>query len=223
MTVLKTSLRSFFSHKARMLLSGLAIALSVSFVSGTLVFSDTLNTTFDRFFDAVAADVTISPAEDDNAQETGRGATLPASLVERVRDVEGVAAADGTVVNEQLTLVAADGDTLDASGPVFGGDWGPAVQRVMDLSEGREPAGPGEALLDSDTAETNDVEKHAREKLARKGCDWIIANDVTEPGVMGGDQNAVMIIGAKTIERIERADKDTVSMKIARKVADALQ
>ncbi|MBL1069201.1 ABC transporter permease, partial [Streptomyces sp. 7-21] len=157
MTVLKTSLRSFFSHKARMLLSGLAIALSVSFVSGTLVFSDTLNTTFDRFFDAVAADVTISPAEDDNAQETGRGATLPASLVERVRDVEGVAAADGTVVNEQLTLVGADGDTLDASGPVFGGDWGPAVQRVMDLSEGREPAGPGEALLDSDTAETNEV------------------------------------------------------------------
>lgn len=78
-------------------------------------------------------------------------------------------------------------------------------------------------LLVGFAAETNDVEKHAREKLARKGCDWIIANDVTEPGVMGGDQNAVMIIGAKSVERIERADKDTVSMKIARKVADALQ
>ncbi len=39
-------------------------------------------------------------------------------------------------------------------------------------------------------AETNDVEAHARAKLARKGCDWIVANDVTEAGVMGGDENA---------------------------------
>jgi phosphopantothenoylcysteine decarboxylase/phosphopantothenate--cysteine ligase len=71
-------------------------------------------------------------------------------------------------------------------------------------------------------AETNDVEKHAREKLARKGCDWIIANDVTQPGVMGGDQNDVLVITGKSVERIERADKDTISMKIARKIAQAL-
>ena len=72
-------------------------------------------------------------------------------------------------------------------------------------------------------AETNDVEKHAREKLARKGCDWIIANDVTEPGVMGGTSNAVMIIGGKSVERIERADKETVSMRIAERIASALK
>jgi phosphopantothenoylcysteine decarboxylase/phosphopantothenate--cysteine ligase len=71
-------------------------------------------------------------------------------------------------------------------------------------------------------AETNDVEAHARAKLARKGCDWIIANDVTEPGVMGGGENAVLLITANSAERWERADKDVVSARIADRIAKAL-
>ena len=71
-------------------------------------------------------------------------------------------------------------------------------------------------------AETNDVEKHAREKLARKGCDWIIANDVTEKGVMGGDENQVLLITANSVERWDRAGKAEVSARIAEKIAEAL-
>jgi phosphopantothenoylcysteine decarboxylase/phosphopantothenate--cysteine ligase len=71
-------------------------------------------------------------------------------------------------------------------------------------------------------AETNDVEAHARAKLARKGCDWIIANDVTEPGVMGGGENAVLLITPGSAERWERADKDVVSARIADRIAKAL-
>jgi phosphopantothenoylcysteine decarboxylase/phosphopantothenate--cysteine ligase len=71
-------------------------------------------------------------------------------------------------------------------------------------------------------AETNDVEKHAREKLARKGCDWIIANDVTEKGVMGGEENLVMLITPETIEKWDRADKAEVSARIAERIAEAL-
>jgi phosphopantothenoylcysteine decarboxylase/phosphopantothenate--cysteine ligase len=71
-------------------------------------------------------------------------------------------------------------------------------------------------------AETHDVEAHARAKLARKGCDWIIANDVTEPGVMGGAENAVLLITAGSAERWERADKDVVSARIAQRIAKAL-
>ena len=77
-------------------------------------------------------------------------------------------------------------------------------------------------LVGGFAAETNDVEAHARSKLARKGCDWIIANDVTEKGVMGGDENAVLLITAKSIERWERADKSQVSAKIAGRIAEAL-
>jgi phosphopantothenoylcysteine decarboxylase/phosphopantothenate--cysteine ligase len=72
-------------------------------------------------------------------------------------------------------------------------------------------------------AETNDVEAHARAKLARKGCDWIIANDVTEPGVMGGAENTVMIITKDGLERLPRAGKDRVGAEIAGRIAKALE
>ena len=61
MTVLKTSLRNFFAHKGRMALSAVAVLLSVAFVCGTLVFTDTMNTTFDKLFAATSSDVTVSP------------------------------------------------------------------------------------------------------------------------------------------------------------------
>lgn len=71
-------------------------------------------------------------------------------------------------------------------------------------------------------AETNDVELHARAKLARKGCDWIIANDVTQPGVMGGEDNAVLLVTRDGTERWEKAHKDEVARAIALRIADAL-
>jgi phosphopantothenoylcysteine decarboxylase/phosphopantothenate--cysteine ligase len=71
-------------------------------------------------------------------------------------------------------------------------------------------------------AETNDVETHARAKLSRKGCDWIIANDVTEPGVMGGDENAVLLVTREGTERWDRAPKDEVARAIAARIAAAL-
>jgi phosphopantothenoylcysteine decarboxylase/phosphopantothenate--cysteine ligase len=71
-------------------------------------------------------------------------------------------------------------------------------------------------------AETNDIETHAKAKLARKGCDWIIANDVSQPGVMGGAENAVMLITNKGVERWDRAPKDAVAAQIADRIAKAL-
>ncbi len=71
-------------------------------------------------------------------------------------------------------------------------------------------------------AETNDVEAHARAKLDRKGCDWIVANDVTEPGVMGGDENAVLIVSKKGTERWERMPKQAVARRLAQRIAEAL-
>ena len=47
-------------------------------------------------------------------------------------------------------------------------------------------------------AETENVIEHAKAKLARKGCDWIVANDVSpETGVMGGDRNTVHLVTAR--------------------------
>ncbi|HSV03647.1 MAG TPA: bifunctional phosphopantothenoylcysteine decarboxylase/phosphopantothenate--cysteine ligase CoaBC [Phenylobacterium sp.] len=71
-------------------------------------------------------------------------------------------------------------------------------------------------------AETEDVEANARSKLQRKGCDWIVANDVSVAGVMGGEENAVAIISAGGVERWDRAPKTEVARRLARKIAEAL-
>jgi phosphopantothenoylcysteine decarboxylase/phosphopantothenate--cysteine ligase len=71
-------------------------------------------------------------------------------------------------------------------------------------------------------AETNDVEAHARAKLARKGCDWIVANDVSEPGVMGGGENRVTLVTHAGLEPWDRAAKDAVARRLAARIAAAL-
>jgi phosphopantothenoylcysteine decarboxylase/phosphopantothenate--cysteine ligase len=72
-------------------------------------------------------------------------------------------------------------------------------------------------------AETNDVEDYATAKLAKKGCDWIVANDVSIAGTMGGDDNAVSIVTADGVERWERTPKSEVARKLAERMAQALQ
>ena len=71
-------------------------------------------------------------------------------------------------------------------------------------------------------AETDHVEANAKAKLARKGCDWIVANDVADAWVMGGDENAITLIDAKGIDRWERAPKAQVARKLAQRIAEAL-
>ena len=71
-------------------------------------------------------------------------------------------------------------------------------------------------------AETNDVEEHARAKLEKKGCDWIVANDVSLPGVMGGDDNTVAIVSRQGVERWDQLSKGAVARKLAERIAEEL-
>jgi phosphopantothenoylcysteine decarboxylase/phosphopantothenate--cysteine ligase len=72
-------------------------------------------------------------------------------------------------------------------------------------------------------AETGDVLDHARAKRARKGCDWIVANDVSPvSGVMGGDENAVSLITADGEETWPRMGKDDVARRLALRISGAL-
>ncbi len=76
-------------------------------------------------------------------------------------------------------------------------------------------------LLVGFAAETSDVIAHAQAKLARKGCDWIVANDVAADP-MGGDANRVHIVTAQGVDSWDRLAKETVAQHIIAKVADAL-
>ena len=72
-------------------------------------------------------------------------------------------------------------------------------------------------------AETDDVLANARAKLARKGCDWIVANDVSAgTGIMGGSENAVTVITAEGGETWPRVSKDEVGRRLAAKIAETL-
>ena len=68
-------------------------------------------------------------------------------------------------------------------------------------------------------AETNDVEKHAKAKLIRKGCDWIVANDVSG-NVMGGTDNEILLISRTGTERWPHMSKGEVAMKLAERIAE---
>ena len=72
-------------------------------------------------------------------------------------------------------------------------------------------------------AETEKVIEHAKAKLKRKGCDWIVANDVSaEGGAMGGDDNAVHLITADRVEAWPSQSKDGVARALIRHIAAAL-
>ena len=72
-------------------------------------------------------------------------------------------------------------------------------------------------------AETDDVVANATAKRARKGCDWIVANDVSpETGIMGGTENAITLISDAGAEAWPRMSKADVAMQLAQRIADAL-
>ncbi|WP_330175405.1 FtsX-like permease family protein [Streptomyces sp. NBC_01498] len=159
MTVLKTSLRNFLAHKGRMALSAVAVLLSVAFVSGTLVFTDTMNTTFDKLFAATSSDVTVSPkgaaAADDMPPGTGKPAALPASLVERVEKSPGVKSAEGAVGSMSVTVVDSDNKNMGSTtgAPTIAGNWTANDLRSMEITSGHAPRGPTEVMVDADTAD----------------------------------------------------------------------
>ena len=91
------------------------------------------------------------------------------------------------------------------------------LARVSQMDEGR----PG--LVVGFAAETDDVVAYATAKRQRKGCDWILANDVRpETGIMGGSENAVVLITAEGSEDWPRMGKAQVAARLADRVAETL-
>ena len=80
------------------------------------------------------------------------------------------------------------------------------------------------ALVIGFAAETERVVEHAKQKLARKGCDWILANDVSpETGVMGGDMNMIHLITHDGVEAWPPQTKDEVASALVQRIAAALE
>ena len=92
------------------------------------------------------------------------------------------------------------------------------LKRVAHMGAGRP------ALVVGFAAETDNVIDHATAKRARKGCDWIVANDVSPAtGIMGGSENAVILISDEGAEEWPRMAKDAVAKRLAQKIAETLK
>ncbi|MFJ6087067.1 ABC transporter permease [Streptomyces sp. NPDC092369] len=158
--MLKATLRSFLAHKGRLLLSALAIVLSVAFVAGSLIFSDTVTRTFDRLFASTSADVTVEAKDDLKSQvPTGEARTVPAALADRVAKVDGVASAHADVSVENITVVDSRNKSVGPTtgAPTIASDWFLTDRSAVKLTSGHAPEGGGEALLDADTADRKHV------------------------------------------------------------------
>lgn len=91
------------------------------------------------------------------------------------------------------------------------------LKTVSSMKSNRPP------LVIGFAAETDDVMANATAKRERKGCDWIVANDVSpETGIMGGSENAVTLISQDTQESWPRMSKTDVAKKLAQKISEAI-
>ena len=146
------------------------------------------------------------------------------TAAEMLRAVQAALPADAAVMAAAVAdwrVVSASGQKLKKDGggpPTLALAQNPDIlATVAGLDEGRP------RLVVGFAAETESVVEHARAKRLRKGCDWIVANDVSPgTGIMGGTENAVTLITAKGEEAWERMGKDAVAARLADRIARAL-
>ncbi len=155
------------------------------------------------------AGVTVVAVETAREMATAVEAALPADAA-----VMAAAVADWRVANAAEQKLK-----KDASGkaPALEFAENPDILAVVS----RGPRRP--RLVVGFAAETVDVVAHATAKRSRKGCDWIVANDVSPgTGIMGGSENAVVLISDAGAEDWPRMSKTEVARRLAARIAEAL-
>ncbi|BDW84373.1 bifunctional phosphopantothenoylcysteine decarboxylase/phosphopantothenate--cysteine ligase CoaBC [Roseicyclus marinus] len=165
---------------------------------------------------------------------TGPASVPPPAGVDvvRVETAQEMAAAVEAALPADAAVFAAavaDWRVANAAGQKMKKDGTGALPRLdfaenPDILAGVARMGAGRPrLVVGFAAETETVEAHATAKRARKGCDWIVANDVSPgTGIMGGAENAVTLITAEGAEAWPRMAKGEVARRLAARIAQAL-
>ena len=156
--MLRSTLKSLAARKLRLVMSAMAIVLGVGFVTGSLIFTDTLGRTFDGIVEGTVGDVVVQ-AEGADFESTGdSSAVIPAEDLAPLEDLDGVERVDGNVDAMGVFVVGENGN-------VVGGQGAPAMafnhtdapnqlgKEVVEYDQGRAPTGEDEVAVDSLTAE----------------------------------------------------------------------
>jgi putative ABC transport system permease protein len=151
------TLKGLLAHKLRLAATALAIVLGVSFVAGTYVLTDTITATFDQLFKQVTegVDVAVRSQETFGSLQTGETRDpMPASLLDKVKAVDGVKVAEGSVTGF-AQFIGKDGKPVTPGGaPTLGVSIGSASEFTAGstIRSGRRPSGPNEVVVDAKTA-----------------------------------------------------------------------
>jgi putative ABC transport system permease protein len=156
--MITASLRSFVAHRARLVMTVLAIALGVAFVSGTFTFTATLQHGLDSLFRAANAGTDVIVRHEGGGEGGGNAgvrASVPASLRDLISALPGVAAADGVIV-DQAQLTTPDGAPAGA-GPGIATTWraDAALDAMFPLRAGSPPQAADEVVIDQTTASSD--------------------------------------------------------------------
>jgi putative ABC transport system permease protein len=158
------ALKGLLGRKTRALLTALAIVLGVAMIGGTFILTDTMQKAFTTVFSSSYKNTNVVVSGKEVVKESTSGkATVPASLLAKVRALPDVAAASGEILDfsgtgDSVKLIDAKGDTLgNGDSPTFGFGIDPGDRfNPLTLTAGRWASGPRQVVIDNGTATKHD-------------------------------------------------------------------
>ena len=165
--VIKVALRGMAGRKLRAILTALAIVLGVAMMSGAYVLTDTIDKAFDTIFveSYAGTDVVVTGKEAGISfeGESAQAPPIPEETLDRVRSVDGVEVAAGSLLDFQTKLLRPDGEAIGTGGApafAFGIETDSEYDRFnpLNLVEGRWPSGDGEVVVDEGVAENENLQ-----------------------------------------------------------------
>jgi putative ABC transport system permease protein len=151
--MLRATLKSLLARKLRLALSMIAVVLSVMFVAGSFVLTDTLGRSFDALFANIYTytDVEVQAVPKVGDQNTG-AEPVPASVVDRVKDVSGVKSAEGQVFANGANVIGKNGKlVINQSGQRFGASW-EGENQLIKLDQGDGPTTDDQVVINKGLA-----------------------------------------------------------------------
>lgn len=169
--MLRLSVRGVLAHKLRFLLTTFAVVMGVGFVVGAFVVTDSLRASVGDLFANISRGIDVSVRATTGLGEGGSDVAstrgrVPEELLETVRQVEGVEAAQGSI-SGYAQLLDEQGEPVTSNGaPFLGVSWGQEdLSRAATLDDGRKPVGRDEVAIDVGTAEDYDFAVGDRTKV----------------------------------------------------------
>lgn len=159
--MLKVTLRNLLARKVRLVLSASAIVIGIAFVAGTLVFTDTMGSSFDAIVKGGTPDAVVRPVRQGSWSDRSSvidTRTVPGQVVRRLRTTPGAARVDGTVEGQTLFVVGRNGKLVGGTGaPTLSYNFNSAPsitgKPALTIGRGHAPHGAHEVALDARTAE----------------------------------------------------------------------